>query len=54
MKGVAGNLGLTKIYQYSMEIMRLVKENSIDKIEEVMERLEEDMSKVIEALKNLD
>lgn len=54
LKGVAGNLGLTKIYQHSMEIMRLAKENGVDKIKVITEELEEEMSKVIEALKNLD
>lgn len=54
LKGVAGNLGLTKIYKYSMEIMELAKENSVDKIKSVTEKLEEEMSKVVEVLKKLD
>ena len=31
LKGVAGNLGLNKVYQYSVELMRLAKENRGDR-----------------------
>lgn len=54
LKGVAGNLGLTKVYQYSVEIMRLTKEGTIEEIKDLASKLEEEMQLVIEALKKLD
>ena len=53
LKGVAGNLGLNKVYQYSVELMRLAKENNLAEIKEIVEKLEEEIEKVISALKNL-
>ena len=53
LKGVAGNLGLNKVYQYSVELMRLAKENNLVEIKKVVAELEEEIEKVISALKNL-
>lgn len=51
LKGVAGNLGLNKVYQYSVELMRLAKKNNLAEIREIVEKLEEEIEKVISALK---
>lgn len=53
LKGVAGNLGLNRIYEYSIELMRLSKENELEEIELKVKELENEMEKVVTALKNL-
>lgn len=54
LKGVSGNLGLNKIFQYSLEIMKLAKERKIEEIKVLEGKLEEEMQLVVEALKKLD
>ncbi len=53
LKGVAGNLGLKKIYELSMELMK-VESLTKDEINSLYEELKIEMEKTVEALSKLD
>lgn len=53
LKGVAGNLGLNKVYQYSNEIVNLARENKLEEINNIRPELEKEMQHVTEILKKL-
>lgn len=54
LKGVAGNLGLTKIYQYSSEMMKAAKEKNVTIVKELEKELREEIEFVVDKLKKLD